>query len=782
MKDLNKYLINLNVFVKSYPKQLPVNVEGIDSNTASWEDPVWYIKDIQTGVPHRYIFLKAVKGITRIAKDSAIRKPADIESEMLCQPYGYLLKIYALEVQLSSIVNNSKQLRVTKAAQILTKAEELGGINNIPLAFWNGINGSNIFWDFCARHRLLSGAQRPIHTDRERGADATFTRSQKHLKMTSESMIYALGDIFTKVFHDVDKDGNLNSEGGINIPDALTITAALLGLASPNRLNGEIPLLANQQLKVIQPKNGNEVYYLDWPGSKGYQDNQNHILKALVPQVKKAINFFYKYLAPERHFIRYLKNMNQTWESIMNGFVVEKERMENLDFHLPPNLFTVAYALGFYPVTYEIEILNSRDGICPNNSVKGWSWGLPRYCSKRKRRLKRADMVTRKSIGRVCPDDLVLNLTGQSGKTPYSIQKLLMCDIFNKSFSERLNLPLIATVKDVQESVVRIIKEIIPTFPLSHTDSETGLDLESALFCISPGKHNFGSSKGMAGSPLSIFSLSKIKTYFVTRLNPSKKQQNCNLFYKYGFGYQKLRLHSLRHFANTQAEKGGIPINVIATWSGRKTINQTLEYIHTSDKEKADRLVATLDLNDAKKDIRVITTEELQTKHILPASLTETGVCAQELAVTPCNYINDFLSGCLGCESACYVSGDESAINVLEHDLRFQLVRLNRLRQSKESFVSQANKNWWVKHSQGVSLLEQLIVILKEHRPGQLVSVSSDRRYFFITDLDTKHVEEKRLTLPAEKELLKAFEVYSEDVESIPDSMKSLVIKFGLEN
>ena len=193
-------------------------------------------------------------------------------------------------------------------------------------------------------------------------------------------------------------------------------------------------------------------------------------------------------------------------------------------------------------------------------------------------------------------------------------------------------------------------------------------------------------------------------------------------------------------------------------------------------------MVATLDLNDAKKDIRVITTEELRTKHFLPASLTETGVCAQELAVTPCNYINDFLSGCLGCESACYVSGDESAINVLEHDLRFQVVRLNRLRQSKESFFSQANKNWWVKHSQGVSLLEQLIVILKGHRRGQLVSISSDRRYFFITDLDTKHVEEKRLALPAEKELLKGLEVYSEDGKVIPESMKSLITKFGLEN
>ena len=204
-----------------------------------------------------------------------------------------------------------------------------------------------------------------------------------------------------------------------------------------------------------------------------------------------------------------------------------------------------------------------------------------------------------------------------------------------------------------------------------------------------------------------------------------------NLFYKYGFGFQKLRLHSLRHFANTQAEKGGIPLSVIAAWSGRTSVNQTLEYVHTSDEEKSARLITTLDLDEHDVDIRVITRNDLQKNHVLPASLTETGVCVQELAVTPCNYINDFLSGCFGCENACYICGDESAIRTLEHDLRFQQVRLKRIEQSKESFKSQGTRDWWVIHSQGVSILEQLIVLLKKSKQGNLVRIAADKKFFF---------------------------------------------------
>ncbi|KNC66118.1 hypothetical protein AC626_18990 [Pseudoalteromonas rubra] len=285
----------------------------------------------------------------------------------------------------------------------------------------------------------------------------------------------------------------------------------------------------------------------------------------------------------------------------------------------------------------------------------------------------------------------------------------------------------------------------------------------------------------MAGSPLYILPIKRITHLFTQRVC-DKNKTSSNLFNKYGFGAQYLKLHSLRHFSNTQAEKGGIPLSVIAAWSGRKSVNQTLEYIHTSEEEKADRLVSTLDYSETKKEIRLISKDELHENHGLPASQTETGICIQELTVTPCSYVNDFLSGCFGCESACYICGDHAAINVLEQDLKFQKIRLQKIQRALESFISQATKDWWVKHSQGTSLLEQLIAVLKDYERGQLVRIAPDRSCFFITNLNTKHVEKKTLLLTSESELLAALEVESKTEESVPESMRSLIASFGLKN
>jgi len=781
VKALDKYSSNLEAFVETYRKTIPSSIQGIGRKKATWDDAVWYIQDIETKVSHRYLLIKAVKGEKRASKDYTFKDTASYESKRLTEPFSSLLKIYTLEVQSENIVNNSKQYRVVVASQIITEAEKLGGLKNVPYNFWCDKKQSNLFWSFCRERNLVPRGKRPVHSDRCRDAESSTKRNDKRLKMTSESMIYAAGDIFNRVFRDIDEDGNLIEGGSISLEDALSITVVTLGLASPDRLNSEVPLLQNQRLKKISPKEGSEIFYLDWPGSKGFSDNHNHILRALAPQINKAIGFFSTYLAPERHLVRYLKNTNLSWKDLLKGFKIEAERSVNIDFTKAPNLFSVAYVLGFFPINYEIDTINSRDDIIITNNGKKWAWRKG-YCEKQKRKYQIKDMLTRKHIAQLSREDLVLRLTASGGKGLYSIQKLIMSSTFNKGFIERLNLSLLCTVKEVESAVVRIIKENIPTFPLSFGDTERGIDLESALFCISPAKHSFEATKGSAGSPLNIMSLTTLKTTFQNALMGKENFPKKNLFYKYGFGFQKLRLHSLRHFANTQAEKGGIPLSVIAAWSGRTSVNQTLEYVHTSDEEKSARLITTLDLDEHDVDIRVITRNDLQKNHVLPASLTETGVCVQELAVTPCNYINDFLSGCFGCENACYICGDESAIRTLEHDLRFQQVRLKRSEQSKESFKSQGTRDWWVIHSQGVSILEQLIVLLKKSKQGNLVRIAADKKFFLITDLNTKNVERVNLSLPSKQELLEALWSKPDCSIYVPDSMKSLIAAFRLES
>ncbi|TMO56994.1 hypothetical protein [Pseudoalteromonas phenolica] len=772
MKTFDKYTSNLEKLVNSHPKNLPRNILAANS-FAKWTDSIWYYKDEETGIKHRYLFSKAVKGNRRSSFDVS-------DSPNLPEPYSSLLKIYMLEVQHSNIVNNSKQYRVVVGSQILTEAEKLGGLNFIPMDFWNKTPASNLFWDFCKKHHLIMGRKRPTHTDRERSADISYLRSEDQLKVTPTSLIYALGDIFTKVFKDIDENGKVCKDGIVNLDEAIAITTVLLGLASPNRSLSEVPLLQNQLLKVLKPENGEVVYYLDWPGSKGYLDNQNHILRALSPQVKKAINFFSSYLAPERHFVRYLKNTNQTWNEILRGFEVEKERLENINFDIPPNIFSVSYALGFYPIEYEVETLISSDVVVLNNGHSKWRFKKNSWCKEKKRTLTKKDFLNRKKLAQVHSNDLILNMVGSS-KALYSIRAFLNCRAITKESRERLNLPILVTVAELEKAITRLLIEHIPKFPVSYTDSEKGLDLESALFCFSPAKHSVNLIQGLSGSPLYIMPLNKIRHLITHRLNITKKPSK-NLFYIYGYGRQHLKLHSLRHFANTQAEKGGIPLSIISAWSGRKSINQTIDYIHTSEDEKADRLINVLDYNDLKNDIKVITKDEISKNHGLPASVTETGICTQELTVTPCNYINSFLSGCLLCENSCYVCGDSSSINILEQDLKFQKYRLLKIRKIKSKFLSDANKDWWVQHSQSVRILEELIKILKEHETGLLVRFASHKACFFITDLNEKRTDEILLSLPTESELLKALEVELDNENTIPDDMESIIASFGLKS
>lgn len=776
MNIFNKYHLALQDLLQSYSNEIPKNISSIEHSKPTWDDPVWYILDVDTGIRHRYLFTKAVKGQRRSKNDSYFRKLKNYESDLLTKNYELLLKVYALDVQQQKIVNNGKQFRVTVASQILTESEKYRNLNDLPIKFWNDCKESNFFWDFCKRHHLISGNLRPHHSDRLRSADDIFDRANKNgFKMPKESMIFSIGYIFNEVFRDVNENGKLGEEGMINIVDAIPITVALLGLASPCRLNSEIPLLQNQKLKSIKPKSGEPIYYLDWPGSKGYQDNQNHVLKALAPHVKKAINFFHEYFQPERYYVRFLKNTKQSWKQLLNGFIVDPNRTEELDFSQPPNIFTVAYALGFYPIKYKVEVLKCHNSILLGVSERQWKWNLKRGQTK-------SSQLIEKNISKLLLSDLVINLSAVDTTTPskYSIQRLLQTENFTKSFKNRLTIQFLTDIGSLQKEIIRLQKENIPTFPKCYIESEKYIDLEHALFCIAPNKHNFNSVHGMSGSPLNIISLRKVKTIFVNAF--SDNNPATNIFNKYGFKTEKLRLHSLRHFANTYAEKGGIPLSVIASWSGRTSIKQTLEYIHNNVETNADRVTSTLDLDASHIDIRVITNDELKTYGGLPASITDTGICVQELSVTPCNYINNFLSGCFLCESSCYICGDTDAIKLLEYDLRFQSIRLARLSKQENIFKSPCKKDWYLKHTKEVALLEQLIQILKNRLHGNIARISTEEKKIFITNPKTNVIDEVKLTISSDENILNQITDKTSSISSIPEGMTALLSSFGVTN
>ena len=145
MNIFNKYHLALQDLLQSYSNEIPKNISSIEHSKPTWDDPVWYILDVDTGVRHRYLFTKAVKGQRRSKNDSYFRKLKNYESNLLTKNYGLLLKVYALDVQQQKIVNNSKQFRVTVASQILTESEKYRNLNDLPIKFWNDRKESNFF-------------------------------------------------------------------------------------------------------------------------------------------------------------------------------------------------------------------------------------------------------------------------------------------------------------------------------------------------------------------------------------------------------------------------------------------------------------------------------------------------------------------------------------------------------------------------------------------------------------------------------------------------------------
>ncbi|WP_149982394.1 hypothetical protein [Pseudoalteromonas rhizosphaerae] len=783
---INKYEQSLREFTAKYSSDIPKTISGIDGLEPSWEQPVWYITDPNTKVRHRYLLIKTTSGKKRPNYDSFFRNLETYTPYLFDEQYSILLKIYTIEMQLENIVNNSRQHRVTVASKILTEAQKYSSLNELPLPYWNSINLSNIFWDFCKSHNLLSGSVRPSHKDRARDADLSIIKNSKNLKMTPESIIIACGNIFQTIFQSIDEDGVLLNND-IDMKNAIVITGILLGLATPSRLAIEFPLLMNQKLKTITPKNGQTISYLDWVGSKGYQDNSTHILAVLAPYVGKAINFFHIHFKPERYYIRYLKDTKQSWKQILSDFQVDPERMSYLDFSVPPNLFTVAYALGFYPIKYEVSILKSKDYLVfvPNQKRIKYRKYLDPISKKS---YSKSDAHKRVHISKVSKDDLILNLTGlgkikfNSSQCNSGVHQILQIQNIGDKLISDLNQPQISTVGLLQDAIINIQKNAIPTFPIDFLDSEIGADLENLLFCYSPGKHSIKNKKGLSSSPLFITSIKILKNDLISSMNGPEFYLDNNIFYKYGFGFQKLKPHSLRHFVNTHAEKGNIPLSIISAWSGRVSVKQTLEYIHTSDEEKADRIKSTLELDHSSKSIRVTTKNDLKRFSSTPASLSDTGVCVQELSVTPCNYINNFLSGCFGCESACYVCGDEKAIEMLENDYKFQSVRLKTYSNSHNIHISSAKKLWWLNHSQGVALLGQLIQVLLSNKAGNLVSIAVDKKKLFITDIKTKETEEILLSIPSDEVLLKQLDCTPAKKNHVPEEMKLLLSSFGMIN
>ena len=715
---LNKYVDRLQKLINEYRGATLEQFIGPGNNKPNFDDMCWHYIDPNTRRRTRILCCRhGVKGRAReVSREQA-----------LPFPYDHLIKVWVIEVCSKPISAVEKQDQVAKARRVLTgmKGElHQQTFDSLTSIFNNQSRRAGPFIKFCMKTGLMPVYDVPSFDDnRDRTGHNEFDK--KKSKLPDVEAVIAIADIFTHVFEDVDSNGSVRSGKNINLKDAFVSTSAVLCMAAFNRMAAEIPVLPKQRLQSYSENNEALVHYLDWKGSKGYKDNKNHILEVLAGKIRKALNFFYDACEPGRILCRFYEDSNQSLKSLIGMYPIAPERMPHLSLNMRPNLFQLGYALGFYGVNECVSVL--KEGV-DHVSI---------YPSRR------AQCFVKKPIYALLSTDQISTTKLPLNEASFAALHILFGIILHPNpFSKKLTI----TVAESQEWWLSYFcSELIPEFPLSHTISENNIRLKDAMFCVLwPDFFGMGKSKGggkrYQASLYSIAPLGSLAANLIARLNGSKTA--ITIFQDYGYPSKvRLKPHALRHFGNTLADMSDIAVEITTALSGRVDPEQTHAYIHTSHSEKADRVSAVINSSHSEsQSIRVVSAAEISQLTNLPASVTSTGICTQDLIVTPCDFLNDFVSQCFMCSEACHVAGDEKAIDFLEKDLLFQTKRLASVECDSRLKNSKAMKQWYVLHSRNTHILTTLIELMKLSPKGSIIRYSSNEQGFHISDLPSRTI------------------------------------------
>ncbi|WP_080943050.1 hypothetical protein [Pseudomonas fluorescens] len=759
---INKYLDRLESLICLYRESEFIQFEGPDGEKADFDDLIWHHIDPNSGRNNRFLCgIHGKKG----------RYSGNLSSDALPYPYSYLIKIWVVETTNTNLSVSEKKARTSAARKMLSRmdgdlyVQSESSVRSLCLGS-RTVDRLRPFFEFCADKGLMRKIDLQGVEDRDRTGHASYDKKLE--KLPDISAVVALGNIFSTVFEHVDEKGTVLPGKDVIIHDAMVLTFTLLSLASPNRTSAEIPVLPKQVLQSHSEGDGEPVYYLNWIGSKGYKNNRNHVLSALAESINKAVNYFFNACEPARILCRFYEKPSGNWRRLLGGFEIETELKKNLSQTQQPNLFTLGYALGFYGVDDCVPVLKKGADLTSTHANH------------------RGRFFENKPIFSLLPDDQLSVSSSKKTKLsalPYLFGYTQLPELFVDKD--------VVTVEEVQNWWVSFYrKEILPEFPLSFSNGESSIKLKNAMFCFLGGwfygdsKNQGGGGKTLQKTNYAVVPLASLGNSILTRLCPHGGEDS--LFVDYGYSSEiRLTPNQLRHLTNTLADLSNIPVEIITAWSGRKSSEQTHTYIHTSDDVKASRVSAIV--NPPKFDkssIRTYSKEQLATVTNLPASITSTGLCSQNLHVDPCNYLNDFISQCFLCPEACYIAGDESAIELFEKDLGFQNARLESVAGDIRLSASSAMKKWYVIHSRNVHVLSMLIDLMRDCSAGTTIRYSNRNSEFNLIDLNTMIIKKVACALPDLEARLKGLiedKVTSATTDTNPQ-LRSLLTSFGLSN
>jgi hypothetical protein len=749
MNALNRYIANQRAYVTEKKKQPLTGFTNQQGEQATWEDIAVTFTNSQD-IRVNFLFNNQNQPHANIGSTFT-------QVDRLDAGTHHLFFAYALDVLKEKITNASKSSKVSIAKQFLSALDD-----NVASANLDEIQGAidgmknaqqlSSFFNWLHQHKMLPASCTPStkitqNGTRNKSGDDALRAEQS--KIPDEKPLLAFGAIFHDVippYENEDDKSDISAwQAQIHATqhhlDSFTCTMAALAMASPNRVAAEQPLLPKQRLQShIEKVNGIDktISYLNWPGSKGHEDYQNHINAEMAESVDRALHYTAMATEPARALARFYKKPSLALKNILGDFQPSTENMIALKpaMNKPTNLIHLGILLGFFDGTDKcVRVTADTEGAIDVSNTN------PKFIKP---------IVELSAFDKLFFANHCQHTSYLTGSFTLNKQQVKKVTAGKKEL----------TAAEFQNHYIAINQDNITGYNGSHSKR---IDYDNALFTYIERQLNTES-----GSPFILKPIALLGILFARSCKKNKGHKSLKtIFERHGFASDfSITPHQFRHWQNDYLAKKGLPHLLITMLSGRKSVEQTLRYIHTTDAQNASVISDILYNGEAEEEVHEKVDKRLRSKeqyddatgNSSPTFLHETGFCVQNLTLSPCTYMNDFETQCTLCSSSCHIAHDCKAIDLLKKDLQVQAHNLEQVQGAINFATSSGMQEWYETHYKNTSMMKNLVDVLsdKSIKEGCIVRFLTRSNVMRITDLETKTVTERKLSLPNAKEALQA--------------------------
>lgn len=261
-------------------------------------------------------------------------------------------------------------------------------------------------------------------------------------------------------------------------------------------------------------------------------------------------------------------------------------------------------------------------------------------------------------------------------------------------------------------------------------------------------------------------------------LAPTKKKQKNSdeftniqsIFERHGYpSHFIITSHQIRHMLSTIAKVNGMSDQLLTKWAGRANDNHNRVYNHTTPEQYSKKHAMIKKLNNNKNELglhefEVMTPEtfqEINTRSIQTAHVTEYGACIHDFIMSPCSKHRD----CINCNEQVCIKGDNEKLDRLKKRLDREKLLLGNDKGAVDEGLLGADRHYQ-KRLITIKRCEELIVILSDENlpDGTEVKLSIEN----ISNLD------KALDKNHKKRLPKIEKIRNNKIEKAPNKHRVL--------